>query len=137
MEPATLVLIFQINNLNVPYVQIMDEYYYIQSFSPFYHADNYTIVSVRCDQQFDTGERGVICFRSPEVEIICDDVTKLHKYYRHYEKTIRDCPLLMMQLLGIMNEPTAVRYEAWKLVGESYISSLQKDFWVRSEIGLD
>ena len=101
--PSVLIPIFSQSASNEPFMQTMDEYYYVTRFTPFFKLEEYPICVP--DQQYSTdiGQLGLIAFRSTDRTIWCGNVADVISCMKNMGGKIPGAPLLTLQLTsGLM-----------------------------------
>jgi hypothetical protein len=131
--PSLLVPIFSYSRSNVPYVQSMDEFLLIRSFSPFYDAEEFELISMSSELSVDVDQPGIIAFRENCGRIFAGNIESVFSYYEEHLNHDGGSPLLRMQIGRLVEESRAKQYDLIKAVGVSFFrSEKQKEFWVDS-----
>lgn len=127
-------ILTQSSNNNLPFVQQMDEYFYVTGFIPFPDYENYPTVPIVKNLSVDISEQGVIIFRRSDGHIFCGTISDALSYIDEHRSIIDTSSLLKVQLNRIEGAELAPSYEAWKVAAQStFVSDDQRRRWVESE----
>ena len=134
-RPTLLIPVFTLQGMNTPYVQSMDEFYQIEDFFPYYHCEEFDLVSEDRFLEADVGQGGVIAFRFPDGRIFHGGIDELYEVADVRTNLFAEAPFLKMQLDRISVCPLAEQYKNWELVANTFFETVeQRTLWVQGEL---
>lgn len=133
-KPGMLIPVFITEKSNLPYVQEMDEFMRVFDMVPFFDYDRYSVIPSSKDFTVQTGDGGLIAFRSYDGEIIQGDIPIIFKYIEENRIFIKNCPTLDIQIQRIEAANLSSSYLAWEAVALSAFKNPEvRKFWLSAE----
>ncbi|WP_143748356.1 hypothetical protein [Mesorhizobium carmichaelinearum] len=131
--PGLMIPMFRRTGSNLPFVQEMSENFEVVSMMPVMDIESYEFCTEVNDASTDVGEKGIISFRSFDLNVYSMTIQEIFRYRDLNRSKITEDPILDLQLGRICGDPLSMMFDKWNQASPVLDDISEAKRWVAGE----